>query len=57
VIGNSERNDIEPAVAMGMRSILVYPDDPPPASTRADFAVPDLWECAKALGVMLDSSA
>jgi len=56
VIGNKERNDIEPAVAMGMLSILVYPDDPPPTSTRADVAVPDLWECAKALKVMLESS-
>jgi len=56
VIGNKERNDIEPALAMGMRSILVYPDDPPPTSTRADAAAPDLWECAKALKVMLESA-
>jgi len=54
VIGNKERNDIEPAIALGMRSILVYPDDPPPVSTRADAAVPDLWECAKALRLMLE---
>jgi len=56
VIGNKERNDIEPALAMGMRSILVYPDDPPPTSTRADVAAPDLWECARALKVMLGSA-
>jgi len=56
VIGNKERNDIEPAVEMGMRSILVYPDDPPPTTTRADVAAPDLWECARALKVMLGSA-
>jgi putative hydrolase of the HAD superfamily len=53
VIGNKELNDIDPAVALGMRSILVYPDDPPPTSSRADFTAADLWECAKALAVML----
>ena len=57
VIGNKETNDIDPAVAMGMRSILVYPDDPRPITTRADFSVPDLWECAKALAVMLERGA
>jgi len=53
VIGNKESNAIEPALAMGMRAILVHPDDPPPDSSRADAVVPDLWECAKALRVML----
>jgi putative hydrolase of the HAD superfamily len=53
VIGNKEVNDIEPALAMGMRAILVYPDDPPPASSRADAVAPDLWECARALKAML----
>jgi HAD superfamily hydrolase (TIGR01509 family) len=57
VIGNKESNDIDPAIAMGMRSILVHPDDAPPIHTRADFAAPDLWECAKALAVMLERSA
>ena len=57
VIGNSELNDVEPALAMGMRSILVYPDDPPPTTTRADVAVPDLWECAEALKAMLGIGA
>jgi len=55
VIGNREENDIAPAVALGMRAILVYPDDPPPATSRADAVVPDLWECAKALRAMLES--
>ena len=54
VIGNKEVNDVEPALALGMRAILVYPDDPPPHSTRAHAAAPDLWECAAALRAMLD---
>jgi HAD superfamily hydrolase (TIGR01509 family) len=53
VIGNRETNDIEPAHAMGMRSILVHPDDPPPTRTVADAVAPDLWKCAEALRLML----
>jgi len=53
VIGNKESNDVEPALALGMQAILVYPDDPVPASTRAHAAAADLWECATALRVML----
>ena len=53
VIGNKEANDVEPALALGMQAILVYPDDPPPASTRANSVAADLWECATALRVML----
>jgi FMN phosphatase YigB (HAD superfamily) len=53
VIGNREENDVEPALALGMRTILVYPDDPQPASSRAHAVVPDLWECARALKAML----
>ena len=57
VIGNKERNDVEPAIELGMRAILVYPDDPPPAASRADAVAPDLWECARALRVMLGDGA
>jgi FMN phosphatase YigB (HAD superfamily) len=53
VIGNREENDIEPALALGMRTILVYPDDPKPVSSRADAVAPDLWECSRALKAML----
>ena len=53
VIGNKEANDVEPALALGMQAILVYPDDPPPASTHAQAVAADLWECARALRVML----
>jgi HAD superfamily hydrolase (TIGR01509 family) len=55
VIGNKEANDIEPARALGMRSILVYPDDPKPASTQADAVAGDLWECARVLRDMLET--
>ncbi len=54
VIGNREENDIEPALSLGMRTILVHPDDPPPASSRAHAVAPDLWACAQALKAMLD---
>jgi FMN phosphatase YigB (HAD superfamily) len=56
VIGNREENDIQPALALGMRAILVHPDDPRPATSRAHVVVPDLWACAQALKAMLDSN-
>jgi FMN phosphatase YigB (HAD superfamily) len=56
VIGNKEENDIEPALALGMRAILVYPDDPVPASSKADAVAPDLWACAQALKAMLGAT-
>jgi HAD superfamily hydrolase (TIGR01509 family) len=56
VIGNKEANDIEPALALGMRAILVHPDDPTPASSRAHAIAPDLWACASALKAMLAES-
>lgn len=56
VIGNREENDIEPALALGMWTILVHPDDPPPVTTRAHAVAPDLWVCAKALKAMLETA-
>lgn len=56
VIGNKEANDIEPALALGMRAILVHPDDPIPQSSRAHVVAPDLWACASALKAMLAAS-
>lgn len=53
VIGNREENDIAPALALGMRTILVYPDDPAPTASRAHVVAPDLWACASSLRVML----
>lgn len=55
VIGNREDNDIEPALALGMWTILVHPDDPKPASSKAHAVAPDLWACASALKAMLGS--
>jgi HAD superfamily hydrolase (TIGR01509 family) len=55
VIGNREENDVEPALALGMRTILVYPDDPKPQRSRADAVVPGLRECARVLRDMLES--
>lgn len=49
VIGNKEANDVEPAKALGMRAILVHPDDPAPESSKADAVAADLWECARVL--------
>ena len=54
VIGNKEENDVAPALELGMHAILVYPDDPKPASSRADAVVPDLWACAVAVKDMLE---
>jgi FMN phosphatase YigB (HAD superfamily) len=56
VIGNKEENDIEPALALGMRAILVHPDDPVPQSSRAHAVAPDLWACSRALKAMLGAS-
>ena len=55
VIGNKEANDIEPALALGMRAILVHPDDPKPDSSKADAVAADLWECARVLRDMLET--
>lgn len=54
VIGNREENDIGPAAALGMHTILVHPDDPKPESSRANAVAADLWECARVLRDMLE---
>ena len=55
VIGNREENDVAPALALGMWTILVHPDDPTPISSRAHAVAPDLWACAEAVKDMLGS--
>lgn len=55
VIGNREENDIAPALALGMWTILVHPDDPEPVNSRAHAVAVDLRECVSALRNMLDS--
>ena len=49
MVGNSEAADIVPAHALGLRSILVAIEDPPPARTQADAVVTSL---AQALDVL-----
>ena len=53
VIGNREDNDIAPALALGMQTILVHPDDPKPLKSNAHRVAPDLWACAEVLRDML----
>ena len=55
VIGNREDNDVAPALALGMWTILVHPDDPRPEQSRAHAVAPDLWVCAQALRDMLET--
>jgi FMN phosphatase YigB (HAD superfamily) len=42
MIGNSEPNDIQPAVALGMRAIRVALEEPPPTFSAAETLAPDL---------------
>ena len=46
VIGNSERMDIQPAVRLGIRSVLVAIEDPLPSGTAAHAVVTSLDELA-----------
>lgn len=52
VIGNREDNDVAPALELGMWTILVHPDDPEPASSRAHAVAADLFACVAALREM-----
>jgi FMN phosphatase YigB (HAD superfamily) len=47
MVGNSERNDIAPAVALGMRALRVAIEEPPPPSTAADAVCTDLARVAE----------
>src|SRR5260370_28933116 len=40
VIGHKEDNDLLPSLALGMRTILVHPHDPAPASSPAHSVAP-----------------
>jgi FMN phosphatase YigB (HAD superfamily) len=48
-IGNSEGKDIEPAAALGMRTIRVCIEEPPPETSRADAVVTSLGEASDVL--------
>ena len=42
MIGNSEANDIQPALALGMRTIRVAIEEPPPTASAAHAVVTSL---------------
>lgn len=44
MVGNSERNDILPALALGMRTIRVAIEEPPPSESRAQAVATSLHE-------------
>jgi FMN phosphatase YigB (HAD superfamily) len=49
MVGNSEVNDIEPAVKLGMRSIRVAIEEPPPGRTCANVLATSLIDVAQQL--------
>jgi FMN phosphatase YigB (HAD superfamily) len=49
MIGNSERNDIEPAVALGLRAIRVAIEEPRPTTTAAHAVCENLAEVREIL--------
>jgi HAD superfamily hydrolase (TIGR01509 family) len=49
IIGNSERNDIQPALALGMRTIRVAIEEPAPSATAAHALATSLAEAAAIL--------
>ena len=56
MVGNREQIDIEPAIALGMRAILVAIEDPPPAVTVAEAVATSLDQVAAILRFQLQSS-
>ena len=49
IIGNSEEADIAPAAVLGLRTILVAIEEPPPAGTIADATATSLREALRIL--------
>ncbi|HXW81358.1 MAG TPA: HAD family hydrolase [Acidimicrobiales bacterium] len=49
MVGNTERADIEPAVGLGMRAILVAIEEPPAQTTAADVCVTSLDQALEVL--------
>jgi FMN phosphatase YigB (HAD superfamily) len=49
LVGNSEPLDIQPAVSLGMRSILVAIEDPLPAPSAADAVTTSLEQVRQAV--------
>jgi FMN phosphatase YigB (HAD superfamily) len=50
MVGNSEENDIQPAVELGMRAMRVAIEEPWPQSSRAHGIVTNLAELSALLG-------
>jgi len=55
MVGNSEVNDIQPAIALGLRAIRVSIEEPPPASTAAHAVVTSLYDAVGFLGRWLET--
>jgi len=53
MIGNSEEKDVEPALAMGMRTIRVAIEEPKPAASAAHAVVGSLYEVPDVLRVWM----
>jgi putative hydrolase of the HAD superfamily len=49
MVGNSERNDVRPAVALGLRALRVAIEEPPPSETAAQHVATSLPEAAAVL--------
>jgi FMN phosphatase YigB (HAD superfamily) len=49
MLGNNEEADVIPAKRLGMRTVLVHPDDPPPRTSAADAVAPTLETAAAVL--------
>jgi FMN phosphatase YigB (HAD superfamily) len=49
MVGNSEANDVAPAVSLGMRALRVAIEEPPPAETTAQALATSLHEAAALL--------
>jgi FMN phosphatase YigB (HAD superfamily) len=56
MVGNSEVNDIEPAVKLGMRSIRVAIEEPPPAQSKADLVATTLFAVAEQIERWIEAS-
>lgn len=50
MVCNSERNDIDPALALGMRAIRVTIEEPPPRASSAHAVAVSLAEVMTVLG-------
>jgi len=55
IVGDSEMNDIAPARARGMVTVRVAIEEPPPATTAADYLCGSLSEVAELLFPLADS--